>query len=135
MLTSALADQQIPLSTLLPGPETVLPNGITIYGAPESETVHKLTAVMEAFPDLWKDTGKFMDLPQDEWMRIPLRLDWESRLPAKGAWMYPLGLDAWKVINDTFNKLHKRRRMSWSIKGMPFSYPVFMVWRTLPNGE
>jgi len=55
--------------------ETVLPNSVTIYGAPESETVRELSGVVEAFPNLWKDLGKFVDLPQDERMKIPLRSD------------------------------------------------------------
>jgi transposase InsO family protein len=117
------------------GPELVLPNGVTIYGTPESDTVRKLSAVVDAFPDLWKDSGTFVDLPQDEWMKIPLRTDWESRLPAKGARVYPLGLEARKVVDDTFDELHQLGRMSWTIKGTPFSFPVFVVWKTLANGE
>lgn len=60
------AKPQIPMSTTLTGPKTVLPNGIMIYGALESETVRELTAVIEAFPNIWTDLSKFVDLPKDE---------------------------------------------------------------------
>lgn len=45
-------------------------------------------------------------------MKIPLRTDWELRLPAKGARVYLLGLDARKVVDDTFDELHRQGRMS-----------------------
>ena len=59
-------------------PETVLQNGVTIYGTPESEPVHKLAQAVSEFPKLWEDTGTFADIPEDKWMRIPLCSDWES---------------------------------------------------------
>jgi len=89
---AVLSPLPTPATTPSPTPEIVLPNGIMIYGTPDSETVHKLSGVMESFPELWEDSGQFVNLPQDEWMKIPLRTDWESCLPAKGAWVYPLGL-------------------------------------------
>ena len=61
-----------------PIPETVLPNGVTIYGTQGSEAIQELTKVINDFPEVWKDTGTFVDIPQEEWMKIPLRSDWES---------------------------------------------------------
>src|SRR5438477_8984526 len=116
-------------------PETVLPNGVTIYGTQESEPVHKLTQVVSEFPKLWEDTGTFVNIPEDEWMRIPLLSDWESRIPAKGARVYPLGTEDRKEVDKTFDELHKLRRMSWSKTATPFAFPVFVVWRTLPSGK
>ena len=59
-------------------PETHLSNGIMIYGTSDSPQVQQLTHVVESFPDLWIDSGRFVDIPQHEWMKIPLRTDWES---------------------------------------------------------
>jgi hypothetical protein len=91
--------------------------------------------VVDEFPQVWKDTGSFVDIPEDEWMRIPLRSDWELQMPTKAARVYPLGLDTGKLVDETFDELHKQGRMSWSTTSTPFSYPVFVVWKTLPSGE
>jgi hypothetical protein len=31
------------------------------------------------FPDVWTNTD-FVNVPEDEWMRIPMKDDWEDRL-------------------------------------------------------
>ena len=54
---------------------------------------------------------------------------------AKAPRIYPLGIEDKKVVNKTFDKLHEQGRMSWSTTSTPFSYPVFVVWKTLPSGE
>src|SRR5438876_722069 len=63
-INGALTNQQTLLLTTPSIPEMVLPNGITVYRAAESKTVCELSAIVEAFPDLWKDSGKFVDLPK-----------------------------------------------------------------------
>ena len=115
-------------------PETLLSNGITIYGTPDSPQVQQLTHVVESFPDLWIDLGRFVDIPQHEWMKIPLCTNWELRLPAKAARIYPLGLEDCKVVDEKFNELHETGRLSWTTTATPFSYPVFVVWTTSPDG-
>ena len=94
------------LQTEPPIPETVLPIGVTMYGAQGNEAVEKLTQVVNEFPEVWKDTGTFVDIPQEEWMKIPLRSDWESRIPMKGARVYPLGTQDRQQVDKTFNQLH-----------------------------
>lgn len=97
--------------------------------------MNTLAQVVYEFPVLWQDTGKFVDLPPNEWMRIPLRTDWESRMPTKGPKVYPLGIRDKEVVDKTFDDLYKQNRLSWTKTGTPFLYPVFVVWKTLPNGE
>ena len=67
-------------------------------------------------------------------MRIPLKADWENLTP-KTARVYPLGKDAREVVDKTFDKLHKQGKIEWSTSATPFSYPVFVVWKTIPDGE
>ena len=66
-------------------------------------------------------------------MRIPLVADWESQLPSKSARVYPLGTEGRQVVDDTFDGLHAQDKMSWTIKGTPFSFPVFVVWKPAPS--
>jgi hypothetical protein len=114
--------------------ETVLPNGITIYGSQDSETVAQFNDLLAKFPQLFQDPASFVNIPQDEWMKIPLKSDWEQRLPARGARVYPVGNEAKAVIDKTFNALHERGRMTFSTTATPFSWPVFVVFKQV-NGQ
>ena len=63
-------------------------------------TYSKLAKVASESPSVSREEG-VIDIPVQERMRIPLRLDWED----KGGKDYPLGAYARKVIADTFDKL------------------------------
>ncbi len=76
--------------------DTLLPSGVTTYG-----DVPELDAVVNEFSLIWEEKG-FVDLPENEWMRIPLRSDWESKAP-KTARVYPLGNGSKKIIDQTFD--------------------------------
>ena len=115
-------------------PEFVLPNGVTIHGKPNSVEVKTLNEVVLNYPKLWEDTGGFVDIPQEDWMRIPLKEGWESIVKGK-AKVYPLGDRDRDVVDKTFDELHQQRRIGWTKGSTPFSYPVFVVWKALPNGN
>ena len=106
----------------------VMPNGVTVY-----DNCPEIKVVAEEFPSLWKEVG-FAELPEQEWMRIPLKADWEERVP-RTARIYPLSTDARKVVDKTFDKLHDQGRLSWTNEATPFSFPVSVVYRTMPDGS
>jgi hypothetical protein len=89
-----------------------------------------IEAVMQH--DIWTDTGEPVDIPEDRWMRIPLVADWQSKIKAQ-AKVYPLGDDDKEVVDETFGKMHPQGRLVWTHNHVPFSFPVFVVWRIL-NG-
>jgi len=68
-------------------------------------------------------------------MTILLRSDWESCIWPKVPKAYPLGTQDHKVVDDTFDELHKHNRMSWTIESTLFLYPVFVVWKTRPDSK
>ena len=108
--------------------DVVLPSGITVYkGDP------LIRAVAEDFPKLWREGG-FANLPEEEWMRIPLKSDWEKHVP-KTARIYPLSTESKAIVDRTFDKLHEQGRLSWTNEATPFSFPVFVVYRTMPDGS
>jgi len=49
--------------------------------------------------------------------------------------IYPLGLRDREVVDKTFDELQRQDRIAWTERETPFSYPVFVVWKTLENGE
>ena len=113
--------------------ETLLPNGVTMHGPAQGPATVRLAEVVTAYPKLWEDSG-FVDIPQDQWMRIPLKPGWEDKVDGS-AKTYPVGEKDRKVIDKTFDELHDQGRLEWTTESTPFSYPIFVVWRTLPNGE
>lgn len=106
----------------------VMPNGVTVHN-----DCAEIKSVADEFPSLWQEGG-FADLPQEEWMRIPLKSDWSEHVP-KTARVYPLSSEAKKIVDKTFDKLHDQGRLSWTNEATPFSFPVFVVYRTMPDGS
>ena len=39
------------------------------------------------------------------------------------------------IVGITFDNLHEHGRMSWTSESTPFSYPVFVRYRTMPDGS
>ena len=110
--------------------EIVLPNGIHIYGNEHARTA--LTQVAQSY-DIWHDRG-FVDLPMSEWMRIPMKDGWQDC--ARGqAKIYPLGIKDKQVVDETFDELHRQGRLEWTAHSTPFSYPVFVVYKTTTDGQ
>ena len=106
--------------------ECTIPNGITVYGITE-EVRQQLTAVTEAYPLLWQDTGRTVDVPEEDWMPITLKPD--AKIDA--AKVYPLGPADREFVDKEFNKLHDQGRMEFTKQPTPFGWPVFVVWRTI----
>ena len=72
-------------------------------------------------------------MPREEWMKMPLRTNWQDRASGK-AKVYTLGLKNREVVDKPLNKIYSQDRMMWTNQYTPFSYLVFIVWKTLPNG-
>lgn len=110
-----------------PALEHVMPNGVTIYGTPDVAAA--IAAVANDYPEIWTDQGTTVDIPEEEWMPIPLKSD-AAPQPSR---VYPVSQRDKDVINTTFDKLHQQGKMTWSSQPTPFSYPCFVVWREV-NG-
>ena len=111
--------------------ETRLPNGVMVYG--DKHATSSLANLVSEFPSVWKDEG-FVKVPQDDWMKITLRDDWQTKLQPKVK-IYPLGQRDRDVVDKTFDEMHRQGRLEYTTQATPFSYPVFVVWKTLPDGS
>jgi hypothetical protein len=114
-----------------PGPTLAHSSGASIFDDGLGSGL-AISAALDEFPTIWTDIG-FVDVPEDHWMRIPLRSDWESKIKGK-ARVYPLGLRDREVVEKAFAELESQGRASRTKKLTPFSYPVFVIWK-LVNGE
>ena len=112
--------------------ESVLPNGVTIYG--KQTVAAQLAAVIAEFAEIWIDQGGSVDLPKEDWMRIPLRADWESKITGRPK-VYPLGIKDRLIMDEVFDKLQAQGRLEFTKQPTPFCFPVFVVHKVLPNGS
>ncbi|KAL1981340.1 hypothetical protein VTN96DRAFT_2781 [Rasamsonia emersonii] len=112
--------------------ETKLPNGITVYG--DHITVAALKQVVEAYA-IWGENEGFVNIPEDQWMEIPLVEGWESKVPKSR--VYHLGPKDREVVDETFDELHHKGRMEWATGHTPTCFPVFVVWKDVikPDGK
>ncbi|KAJ5853984.1 hypothetical protein N7534_006527 [Penicillium rubens] len=93
--------------------QTKLPNGVTVYGDPD--TVAKLAQVVNEF-DIWARPGRkpgLVNIPKERWMR--LRLKPGVTLPRTQ--VYKLAPRAQNLLDTTFDKLHDEGKMSWATTG------------------
>lgn len=127
--TASIASTASTAVTIDPYLENVMPNGVTVYGKPEA--AEPLAQLLDDYQDLFIDQGQTVDIPEEEWMPIPLKPGATSK-PAK---VYPVGQKDKEVIDATFDKLHEQGKMTWSNQPTPFSYPVFVVWKDTPKGR
>jgi hypothetical protein len=83
---------------------TVLPNGITIYGR-DPDVIARFRAVIERF-NVWgtPETIGQINIPEDQWMEIPLKKGWEDRLPKPR--IYDVGPKGRAEIDRMFDLLH-----------------------------
>ena len=51
-----------------------------------------------------------MRVPEEEWMRISLRHDWQTKVSRK-AKIYPLGIQDREVVDKTFDEMHRQGRL------------------------
>lgn len=66
-------------------------------------------------------------------MDIPLLDDWQEKYKPGQARVYSLGANDRVIVDKAFDKLHTQNCMEWTSTATPFSFPCFVVWRTLPD--
>ena len=120
-------------ATTLPQTEVAHPTGVIMYDS-GSTAIPSLSAAVEAFPSLWKDTGNVINVPESEWMDIPLVDNWRDLYKPGQAKVYSVGPKDREVIDEAFDKLHEQNRMEWTSTATPFSFPCFVIWKDTPQG-
>ncbi len=74
-----------------PSIETVLDNGVKVYGDPAA--VKQIADLVAEYPTIWKSKG-FVQIPPERWMTVLLKPGWESKVSAIKLRIYPLGNEA-----------------------------------------
>ena len=112
--------------------ETELPNGIKIYG--DREAVDAVTCLVNDDPTIWESSG-FVQIPPERWMKVHLKSGWETKVSSIKPMVYPLGIKAKRLVDETFDKMQRLGRLKYTTSHTPFSFPVFVVYKTNAKGE
>ena len=115
-------------------PEVVHSTGVTMYDS-GTGSVPAIAEAVEAFSSLWQDTGNVANIPEAEWMDIPLVDNWQEQYKPGQARVYPVGPKDREVIDEAFDKLHEQGRMEWTSIATPFSFPCFVIWKDTVKGS
>ena len=102
---STFPEELVKINTSL---EKKHPTNVMIYG--NSDQYERLAAIIDKHKDLWVNKGGFVDIPEDEWMEVPLKSNFED-LSKDRVKVYPFGHKDREVIDKEFNKLHNQKRM------------------------
>lgn len=57
-------------------------------------------------------------------------LRWESKVSEIKLKVYPLGNEAWCVIDNIFEEIHMQGRLKYTTDPTPFSFLVFVIYKT-----
>lgn len=112
--------------------ETVLDNRVKVYG--DAAAVEQIAELVAEYPTIW-ESQSFVRIPPERWMTMPLKPGWESKVSAIKPKVYPLGNKAQRIVDDTFEKMHTQGRLKYTTDPTPFSFPVFVVYKTDSQGK
>ena len=76
-----------------------------------------------------------MQVPPERWINVHLKPEWETKVLAIKARLYPLGIDSRRLVDKTFDELHRLSRLKYTTYLTPFSFSIFVIWKTSANGE
>lgn len=68
-------------------------------------------------------------------MKVHLKPGWEIKVSAIKPRVYPLGINAKRLGNETFNKMQHLGRLKYTISHTFLSFPVFVVYKTNAKEE
>ena len=114
------------------GLETELPNHIKIFG--DSQAVEKITRLINEYPSIWESSG-FVQMPPERWMKVHFKPGWEAKVSAIKPRVYPLGINSNRLVDKIFDELQRLGCLKFTTSHTPFSFPVFVIWKTAANGE
>jgi hypothetical protein len=86
-----------------------------------------LAKLLAAHGNLFANKGGTIQIDPTRRMRIPLINGWQShKIPTK---VYPLSKRNRKVVNKTFDKMHRQGHIKRSDQLTLFGFPIFVVWQ------
>ena len=115
-----------------PSMERTLDNWVKVYGDKHAATL--LARLVAKFPTIWESQG-FVQIPPERWITVPLKPGWESKVSSIKPRIYPFGNEAQKVVDNTFDEMHRQARLEYTTDPTLFSCPVFVIYKIDSHGK
>ncbi|RKF62347.1 hypothetical protein OnM2_034061 [Erysiphe neolycopersici] len=109
--------------------ETILTNGIMVFG--DNQQTKQLQLLVQENAGLWIARKNLAKVAKGEEMTIDLCDDWKTKYKPGQAKVCSASNEDQALIDKTFDKLHEQKRLKWTTKSTPFSFPVFCIWKTV----
>ena len=106
--------------------DIIFSNDVTIHKSSKN-VVQIFFKLILKHSALWT-SYEFVELSEKNWMRIFLKLDWETKIKNK-AKMYSIEVKDKNVIDTTFDKIHEKKKLKWTFEVTSFNFSCFVVWR------
>lgn len=68
-------------------------------------------------------------------MKVHLKPIWETKVSTIKPKVYPLGIEAKRLVNKIFDKMQRLGRLKYTTSHTSFSFLVFVVYKTNAKGE
>ena len=81
---------------------------------------------MDQFPTIWDSSG-FVDILLERLMTVSLKDDWQAKRTNIKPKVYPLGVEARTLVDETFDKLQQQGRLLYTQGHTSFNFQVFMI--------
>lgn len=129
-----LAGLNGPKPSLRKGTATKLPCGVTFFVSNDmpDNAAEQVGALCAKYADVLSEVAGIASIPQEDWMQVNLKDNWRDyKLTPK---VYPLSVKDKAIVDAKFDSMHEQGKMEWSTQPTPFGFPVFVVWKALPDG-
>ena len=105
--------------------EIIMFNDIIIY---DDETIfNQITKTTNVYSNLWTSSTNTINISKNQWMIISTLFDVKFEIFK----IYSLNFENKKLIDEKFDRFHKKRKMSWTEQSTFYDYFVFVIWRTI----
>ena len=68
-------------------------------------------------------------------MKVHLKPGWETKVSAVKPRVYLLDINSKRLVDGTFNELQRLGCLKYTTSHTPFSFSVFIIWKTAANSE
>ena len=91
----------------------------------------QFTAIIEAYSLLWQNIEKIVDVLEEDWMFITLKLNAKVDV----AKIYSLNFVDREFVDKKFNKFHDQKRMKFIKQFTSFDWSIFVIWRIIEQSR
>ena len=109
---------------------TQIKKGIIIHNF-DSAFTKRLLKFINDYSAIWTNQ-KFAILSKQKWMKISLKKNSETKTTIKVT-IYFLKTKNRELIDQIFDKLHKKEKLEWTFQKTSWNYFCFVIWKTGPN--